>query len=72
MGVVTNTAAPALNNGVIVTLDSGSSWTVTGDSYITALNIASGATVNAGSMTINGVDTPILPGSYAGDILLTK
>ncbi|WP_194238528.1 hypothetical protein [Streptomyces spongiae] len=35
LGEVTNSAQAAVNNGVIVRLDSGSSWTVTGTSYLT-------------------------------------
>lgn len=69
ISVVSNTPAPAVNNGVVVSLDGSSSWTVTGDSYITALNLAEGAVVK-GSMTVDGVETAILPGSYTGNIVL--
>ena len=73
---VTQAAAPVINNGVVITLDESSAWTVTGTSYVTALNIAEGATVAAPegktlTMTVDGVETAIVPGSYAGKIVLT-
>src|SRR5262249_12090664 len=39
LGAVTNTPQPAINNGVIVSLASHSTWTVTGTSYLTALSL---------------------------------
>jgi hypothetical protein len=77
LGVVTNTAQPAVNNGVIVKLDGGSAWKVTGTSYLTKLVIASGAAVTAPrgrtvSLTVDGAATPITPGStYSGALVLT-
>ena len=73
---VTQTAAPTVNNGVIVTLDADSTWTVTDTSYLTALTLAEGAalavpTGKSLSMTVDGVETPIAPGSYTGKIVLT-
>ena len=44
---VTQTPAPTVNNGVLVSLDENSVWTVSGDSYITSLTLAQGATVKA-------------------------
>jgi hypothetical protein len=75
LGEVTNTPGAAVNNGVIVSLK-GSTWTVTGTSYLTALTIADGSEVKApeGStmtMTVNGVKKPIAAGSYKGAIVLT-
>ena len=67
---ITQWAAPTVNNGVIVTLDASSSWTVTGTSYITKLVIADGAQVIAETMTVDGVKTPIVPGTYTGKIIL--
>ena len=67
----------AVNNGVIVNLKNGSSWTVWGRSYITALNIDETSFVKApdGSpilMTVDGVETVPEPGkSYAGNIVVT-
>ena len=73
---VTQAAAPVVNNGVVITLDESSAWTVTGTSYVTALNIAEGASVTAPegktlTMTVDGVETAVAPGSYAGKIVLT-
>jgi len=72
LGRVTNTPQAAINNGVIVTLGSGSTWNVTGTSYLTSLTVASDAAVRAGSMTVDGVSTQITPGTtYTGAIVLT-
>jgi hypothetical protein len=76
LGVVTNTPSPAVNNGVIVSLGSDSSWTVTDTCYLTSLTIEAesvvaglgGAKVN---MTIDGVETAIAPGAYSGAIILS-
>jgi hypothetical protein len=72
---ITDTVCPAVNNGVIVNLTNGSTWTVTGTSYITSLIIAEGSTVTApeGSkvtMTVNGVKKEIKAGKYSGNITL--
>lgn len=77
MGVVTNTAQAAINNGVVVALTGDSVWTVTGTSYLTSLTVGADATVagtdgHAVSMTVDGVATAIVPGaSYAGAIVVT-
>lgn len=77
LGEVTNTPAPVVNNGVIVDLQAGSSWTVTGTSYLSSLTIRTGASIQAPSghtltMTVDGVATPISPGrTYAGAIVVT-
>lgn len=74
LGVVTNTAAPVLNNGVIVSLTGGSVWTVTGTSYLSKLTVAAGSAVRGShlSATVDGVATTIQPGhTYAGNIVLT-
>jgi hypothetical protein len=70
---LTDTACPAVNNGVIVNLTNGSTWTVTGTSYLTGLTIAEGSSVTApeGSkviMTVNGVKKEIKAGNYSGKI----
>jgi hypothetical protein len=75
LGEITNTAAPAVNNGVIASFDAASSWVVTSDSYLTCLTIADGAKVSAPDgkaleMTVDGVPTEILPGTYSGEILV--
>ena len=43
INVVTKTAAEPINNGVIVSFDKDSVWTVAGTSYLTSLIIAKGA-----------------------------
>jgi hypothetical protein len=73
---ITDTVCPAVNNGVIVNLTNGSTWTVTGTSYVTSLIIAEGSSVTApeGSkviMTVNGVKKEIKAGKYSGKITLT-
>ena len=73
LGNITQKAAPVVNNGVIVILDAESSWTVTGKSYLSAMEIAEGALVNAESgktvqMKVNGLIQDIVPGRYEGDI----
>ncbi len=70
LGELDFTARASINNGVIVTLEAGSVWTVTDTSYLTKLVIADGAQVNAKSMTVDGVETPIVPGTYTGKIVL--
>ena len=76
LGEVTNTPGAAVNNGVIVSLDGKSTWTVTGTSYLTSLTIAEGATLVATdgrkvTMTVDGVETAISAGTHKGDIVLT-
>jgi hypothetical protein len=75
LGEVTNTPGPAVNNGVIVTLN-GSSWTVAGTSYLTGLTIGEGCKIIAPkgqkvAMTVDGVKTPIKAGTYKGNIMIT-
>jgi hypothetical protein len=76
LGVVTNTPGPAVNNGVIVSLDADSSWTLTGTCYLTGLTIEKGSLV-AGLggakvvMTVDGKETAMAPGSYSGAIVLS-
>ncbi len=76
LGEVTNTPCEAVNNGVIVSLDAGSTWTVTGNSYLTSLTIADGATLTAPegqkvTMTVNGKKTAVKAGTYKGNIVIT-
>lgn len=76
LGEVTNTAGSAINNGVIVSLDSKSTWTVTDASYLTGLTIAEGAVISAPegrkvTMTVDGKPTAIKAGTYKGDIVIT-
>jgi hypothetical protein len=65
-----------VNNGVIVSFDKDSVWTVAGTSYLTSLTIAKGAGINAPkgysvTMTLDGVKTVIKAGTYNGKIVLT-
>lgn len=76
MSNITQTAAPTVNNGVIVSLDRTSRWTVTGTSYITALELAPGAVIEAPAgkaltVTLNGAPLELAPGRYQGTIVLT-
>ena len=76
MANITQTPAPTVNNGVIVSLDGQSVWTVTGTSYITRLDLAEGAKVLAPvgktlTATLDGQDLDLVPGSYCGTIQLT-
>lgn len=64
------------SNSLSVTLDAHSSWTVTEASTLSSLTLAQGAVLTgpkaaALTMTVNGVATPIAPGSYQGAIVLT-
>jgi hypothetical protein len=65
-----------LNNGVIVELKNGASWTVAASGYLTALTIGEGCTVQAPAgkkltMKIGGREKELVPGSYKGIISLT-
>jgi hypothetical protein len=76
LGVVTNTPSPAVNNGVIVSLDADSSWTPTDTCYLTRLDIEEGGIISGQdgtevTMTIDGVETTIAPGVYSGAIVLS-
>jgi hypothetical protein len=70
LGELDFTARESINNGVIVNLEAGAVWNVTDISYLTKLVIADGAVVNAKSMTVDGVATPIVPGTYTGKIVV--
>ncbi|MFF7475962.1 hypothetical protein [Streptomyces sp. NPDC008092] len=74
---VTNTPGAVVNNGVLVTLGESSTWTVTGTSYLSALTLASTASITAPNdrtvtLTVDGTETDIEPGSsYTGALALT-
>jgi hypothetical protein len=78
LGQVTNTVHPIVNNGVIVTLNGTSRWTVAGTSYLSKLIVGTGAKVTAApghrvSMTVDGVPTAISPGTtYTGAIVVSS
>ena len=44
MGEVTNTPGAAVNNGVIVDLEGGTTWTVPSTSYLTKLTVSADST----------------------------
>jgi hypothetical protein len=72
---ITQTAAPTINNGVIVRMDKDSTWYVTGTSYLTSLELERtslifGTQGRKVRMTVDGVETPIAPGKYVGKIVL--
>lgn len=76
MSNITQKAAPTVNNGVIVSLDHTSRWIVTGTSYITALELAPGAVVDAPEgktlkVTLDGKAIDLAPGRFAGKLVLT-
>jgi hypothetical protein len=72
LGRVSNTAQPAVNNGVIVTLGAGSTWAVTGTSYLTSLTVEQGAAITGATVTVNGTKTAVARGTtYAGAIVVT-
>ncbi|MER5789475.1 hypothetical protein [Streptomyces sp. NPDC001980] len=74
---VTNTPGAVVNNGVLVTLGESATWTVTGTSYLSALTLASTASITAPTdktvtLTVDGTTTTIEPGtSYTGALTLT-
>lgn len=75
LGEVTNSPAPAINNGVIVSLDEKSSWTVTAPCYLTSLSIAPGATIKSSKsgtpkLRIGGGEKELRPGVYTGQLEL--
>jgi len=78
LGQVTNTVHPIVNNGVIVTLNGTSRWTVAGTSYLSKLIVGTGAKVTAApghrvSITVDGVPTAIVPGTtYTGAIVVSS
>jgi len=76
LSAITQTAKESVNNGVIVSLDKDSVWTVTGTSYLTSLSLAKGAAVKAPkgkkvTMTVDGKKKEIAAGKYTGKIVLS-
>ncbi len=77
---VTQTAAPTVNNGVIVHLDKDSTWIVTGTSYLTKLTFEPGAILKAPAgqsvyITVDGEDVEFPEcggdgGEFVGKIVL--
>lgn len=75
LGEVVNTPAPVINNGVIVSLDERSSWTVSGSCYLSSLTVAPGAAIRPEhgtlTLTVDGKAAELRPGTYTGDVQLT-
>ena len=75
MSNVTQWPQEPVNNGVIVSLDAESRWTVTGDSWLTALELEEGAILCAPEgktlrITVDGVPVEPAPGRREGQIHL--
>lgn len=73
---VYDTPCPVVNNGVIVTLKNGSSWTVIGKSYLSALHVDETSEIRTPDgcdvkLVVDGVEIPYKPGDYTGDILVS-
>lgn len=75
LGNITQTPAPAINNGVILSLDKDCVWTVPATCYLTALSIAAGAVIKAEdgksiSATCDGQAIDLAAGEYKGKIVI--
>ena len=77
IGTVKSTYGPvAEDKGTKASFDAASKWIVDKDCWLSGLTIAEGAQVTAPAgkaltMTVDGKETAILPGSYTGKIVLT-
>jgi|GEM_PF-361872 len=75
LGEVTARPSETVGNGMLVSLDSATKWTVTDTSYLSRLTLAEGAEITASlgelTMTVDGVSTPITAGTYEGNIVLS-
>ena len=71
-----DTGGRSHHDGVLVTLDGGSQWTVTGTSYLSRLTLSADSAVTAPagstvSMAVDGEPTAIEPGGdYSGAITI--
>lgn len=76
IGQVKNTFGPAAGpHGLTVALKAGSEWAVRTTSYLNTLKVAPGAALramrgNGIALIVNGVEKPIKPGIYNGQIVL--
>ncbi|MEP9385185.1 hypothetical protein [Nocardioides sp. KR10-350] len=68
IGEVTNTVSSPVNNGVIVNLANGSTWRVTGTSYLTSLTIDQHSRIvgHGGKVTITQGGTTYTPDQLVG------
>jgi len=76
LGVVTNSASPVVNNGVLVTLSGDSVWTVTGTSYLSSLTLADTASLRSQrggevTITVDGIAVRPVAGTYTGAITVS-
>ena len=63
-------------SGAVKSVDTGSTWEITEITNLSTLTIAEGAAINAPegyslTMTVDGVETGIAPGTYEGEVVLT-
>jgi hypothetical protein len=70
---IVQTPAPVVNNGVILSVDGKSTWTVTKTSYLSKLVLAEGGKIVAPkgasvALFVDGKATPIAAGTYTGAI----
>ncbi len=65
--------APTVNNPVTLNMANGSRWMVTGTNYLASLTIDETSSVlgMGVTMTVDGVETEIAPGTYTGEIVLS-
>ena len=77
IGLVDDTLEPVeKDKGTKASFDAASQWTVNKTCYLGGLTIAEGAKIQAVegknlTMTVNGKETAIVPGTYTGKIVLT-
>ncbi len=76
LGNIKQTAAPTVNNGLMLHMDGDSSWYVRGKSYLTELLLEEHALIlpyggKRVKMTVDGEERKILPGHYQGKIVLS-
>lgn len=66
-------AAPTVNNPVTLNMANGSKWMVTGTNYLSSLTIDETSSIlgMGVTMTVDGKETAIEPGTYEGEIVLT-
>ncbi len=75
LGNITQTPSPAINNGVILSLDKDCEWTLTGTCYLTALSIEKGAVIKAADgksikASCDGQAIDLASGEYKGKIVI--
>ena len=65
--------APTVNNAVELVMLNGAKWMVTGDNYLSSLTIDDTSSIlgMGVTMTVDGVETEIAPGTYTGEIVLS-